>query len=133
MQVVRKVDGRVMWANLHLLFWLSLFPFVTAWSGHNHFAALPVALYGAVMLAAGVAYFILVKCLILGHGHDSPLAKAVGQDVKGTVSVLLYAVSLPIAFFLPWLACVVYVLVALLWFVPDRRMEKALREAGSLV
>jgi len=122
----KHVDGRVLWANLNLLFWLSLIPFVTGWMGENHFAAWPVALYGAVLLLAAIAYFILSRCLIALHGGDSVIAAALGRDFKGKISVVLYAMALPIAFILPAAACAVYVLVAVMWLVPDRRIEKTL-------
>jgi uncharacterized membrane protein len=125
-QAVRQVNGRTLWANLHLLFWLSLFPFATAWMGENYFAALPVALYGVVLLLAAIAYFILTRTLIVYHGKDSPLAIALGRDYKGKVSVLVYAVAIPLSFAKSWLACALYVLVAVMWLVPDRRIEKTL-------
>lgn len=125
-QVVRHVNGSTLWANLHLLFWLSLFPFATAWMGENHFAALPVALYGAVLLLAAIAYFTLTRTLISHHGQDSTLANALGRDLKGKLSVLIYAVAIPLAFATSWLACMLYVLVAVMWLVPDRRIEKTL-------
>ena len=128
-QAVHHVNGRILWANLHLLFWLSLTPFVTAWMGENHFAALPVALYGADMLLAGVAYFVLTRTLVAHHPSDSALAAAVGRDFKGKLSVALYAAAIPLAFVAPWVACALYVVVAVLWLVPDRRIEKVL-EAG---
>jgi uncharacterized membrane protein len=123
LQVIQRVNGGVLWANLHLLFWLSLTPFATAWMGENHFAAWPVALYGVVMLLAGVAYFILTRALIACHGRDSALAAAVGDDFKGKISVSLYALAIPFAFVKSWLAFAVYVLVAVMWLIPDRRME----------
>jgi uncharacterized membrane protein len=127
LQVVQRVNGRVLWANLHLLFWLSLTPFATAWMGENDFAAWPVALYGVVMLLAGVAYFILTRALIACHGPDSALATAVGEDFKGKISLVLYALAIPLAFVKSWLAFTVYVLVAVLWLIPDRRMENVVR------
>jgi len=126
LQAARKVDGRVLWANLHLLFWLSLIPFVTAWMGENHFAAGPVALYGVVMFLAGLAYFILSRVLVAFHGSDSALASALGDDFKGKASVLCYAVAVPFAFVRPWIACAIYVLIAVLWLIPDRRIERVL-------
>ncbi|HEX5727169.1 MAG TPA: hypothetical protein VFX98_16950, partial [Longimicrobiaceae bacterium] len=123
---VRHVDGNILWANLHLLFWLSLIPFVTGWMGENHFAALPVALYGVVMLFAGVAYFILTRTLIARHGRDSALAAAIGADFKGKISVVAYAIAIPLAFVNPWIACALYVGIAVMWLVPDRRIEHAL-------
>ena len=128
LQAARKVDGRILWANLHLLFWLSLTPFVTGWMGENHFAAAPVALYGAVLLLSGCAYFILSRALIALHGHDSALATALARDFKGKVSLVFYAVAIPLAFVNSWVACALYVLVAILWLVPDRRIEKALAQ-----
>jgi len=125
-QAVRQVNGSTLWANLHLLFWLSLFPFATAWMGENHFAALPVALYGVVLLLAAIAYFILTRTLIVHHGKDSTLANALGRDFKGKVSVLIYTVAILLAFANSWLACALYVLVAVMWLIPDRRIEKTL-------
>jgi uncharacterized membrane protein len=128
LHAIAHVDGRVLWANLHLLFWLSLIPFVTAWMGENHFAAWPVALYGIVLLLAAVAYFILTRALIALHGRDSVLATAVGRDRKGKVSVVLYLAALPLAFVSSWISCALYVLVAILWLIPDRRIEKTLHQ-----
>ncbi len=128
LQAIKHVDGRVLWANLHLLFWLSLFPFVTAWAGENRFASWPVALYGVVMLGAAVAYFILTRELIGLHGKESVLAAAMGRDFKGKVSVVLYAVAIPIAFADSWLSSAIYVAVAILWLVPDRRIEKLISQ-----
>ena len=126
LQAVRHVNGRILWANLHLLFWLSLTPFVTSWMGENYFAAWPVAVYGAVLLLAAVAYFILTRELIALHGRDSTLAAAVGSDLKGKGSLVLYAAAIPLAFWHPWIACALYVLVAVLWLIPDRRIEAVL-------
>ena len=128
LQAVHHVNGRVLWANLHLLFWLSLTPFVTAWMGENQFAAAPVALYGVVMICAATAYYILAHVLISHHGRDSALAKALGRDVKGKVSLLFYAVAIPLSFFSSWLACGLYVLVAVIWLIPDRRIERIMSE-----
>ncbi|MGE5263745.1 MAG: TMEM175 family protein [Acidobacteriota bacterium] len=128
LQAVHRVNGRILWCNLHLLFWLSLTPFVTAWMGENHFAAWPVALYGLVMLGASIAYFLLVRALLAAHGKESALATAVGPDVKGKVSLMLYAIAVPLAFLNSWLATILYVLVAMIWFIPDRRIEKALAD-----
>jgi len=125
-QAVRQVNGGILWANLHLLFWLSLVPFVTAWMGDTRFAPRPVALYGVVMLLAGFAYFVLTRALISHHGTDSLIATALGRDFKGKISVVLYIGAIPSAFLSPWIACAVYVLVAIVWLVPDRRLEKAL-------
>ena len=121
-----KVDGRVLWANMNLLFWLSLVPFATGWMGENHFASWPTVLYGVVLLLAAIAYFILELALIAVNGGDSALARAIGRDVKGKVSIALYAVALALAFFAGWLALLVYALVALMWLVPDRRIERTL-------
>jgi uncharacterized membrane protein len=126
MHAARHVNGRILWANLHLLFWLSLIPFVTGWMGENHFTALPVALYGALLLFAGCAYYLLTRALIAHHGQDSPIAKAVGRDFKGKVSLVICAVAIALAFANAWISCALYVLVAVIWFIPDRRMEKAL-------
>ena len=128
LQAVERVDGRILWANLHLLLWLSLIPFVTAWMGENDFAASPVALYGTVLLLTAVAYYILVHALVALHGRESTLAHAVGRDVKGTVSAAIYLAAIPLAFLSAWAACGLYVLVAVIWFLPDRRIEKALAQ-----
>ncbi len=124
MQAVKGVNGAVLWANMHLLFWLSLLPFATAWMGENGFAKLPMALYGGVLLMAGTAYYILVRALIRHHGAESTIAKAVGSDFKGKISVVVYAIAVPLAFWVPWFALALYTLVALMWLVPDRRMER---------
>ena len=120
-----RVSGAVLWANLHLLFWLSLIPFVTAWMGENHFAATPTALYGVVLFCAAVAYLILERAIIAANG-DSPLQRAVGRDLKGRISAVCYAVAIPSAFVNEWIACGLYALVAVMWLVPDRRIERAL-------
>ena len=125
-QVVERVSGGVLWANLHLLFWLSLFPFVTAWIGESGFLAWPLALYGLVLLMAAVAYYILTRALLAVHGPDSGLAKALGRDIKGRGSILLYAVSISLAFFIPWATGLLYWLAAMIWLIPDRRMEAIL-------
>jgi uncharacterized membrane protein len=126
LQAIKHVDGRVLWANMHLLFWLSLIPFVTGWMGENQFADWPVALYGAVLLFAAVAYFILAQTLISLHGKDSVLATALGRDFKGKVSIVIYLVAIPLAFINSWLACGLYFFVAIIWLIPDRRIEKNL-------
>ena len=126
MQVVQHVDGRVLWANLHLLFWLSLIPFVTGWMGENNFATFPVALYGTVLLFAAIAYFILTRALLSIHERGSVLATALGRDIKGKVSVVIYVVAIPLAFMSPWLSCALFVLVAVMWLIPDQRIEKTL-------
>ncbi|GAA0704500.1 TMEM175 family protein [Dokdonella soli] len=123
-KTVERINGRAMWANLHLLFWISLFPFVTAWMSENHFAAVPTALYGGVLLMAALAWPLLARELIACNGLDGALATALGRDAKGKLSIVLYALAIPLAFLNPWIACVLYVTVALVWFVPDRRMEK---------
>ena len=125
-QAVHHVNGRTLWANMHLLFWLTLTPFVTAWMGHTDFAALPVAAYGAVQLMAGIAYFILTQVLMAHHGPESAIAKAVGDDHKGKVSVGLYALAIPLAFVAPWISGILYVVVAVMWLIPDRRIETIL-------
>jgi uncharacterized membrane protein len=122
----RKVTGPMLWANLHLLFWLSLVPFVTGWMGENHFAAVPSALYGGVMLMSAIAYFILQQLIIASQGPDSLLKKAVGGDWKGKLSPVLYTIAIPAAFVSRWISLGLYVLVALIWLVPDRRIEHAL-------
>lgn len=121
-----RVDGRILWANLHLLFWLSLVPFVTGWMGEHHRASLPAAVYGGVMLLAAIAYTILARAIIAREGRDSRLAAAIGRDRKGQVSLALYAAAIPLAFVREWLADAVFVTVALVWLVPDRRIEARL-------
>jgi uncharacterized membrane protein len=123
-----RIDGAVLWANLHLLFWLSLTPFATAWMGENHAAPVPVALYGVDMLLAAIAYYILVRAIIRAEGPHSRVAAAVGGDFKGKVSALMYAIAIPVAFVQRWVAIGIYVLVAMAWFVPDRRM---VRQGGA--
>ncbi len=125
-QAVRAVDGRVLLANLFLLFWLSLFPFCTAWMGENAFASVPVALYGVVLLLAAMAYYLLVRRLIPIQPEGTHLRSAIGNDVKGKVSPLLYAVAIPVALVMPLVAFGIYVLVAAIWFLPDRRIERRL-------
>jgi len=127
-QVVSRVNGKILWANLHLLFWLSLVPFVTGWMGENHFTSLPTAAYGVVMLMAAVAYTILQATIIRHEGPSSRLASMVRGDFKGKVSLLLYAAAIPLAFVQQILAGALYVVVALMWFIPDRRIEKQLQE-----
>jgi uncharacterized membrane protein len=126
-----KVTGSMLWANLHLLFWLSLIPFATGWMGENHFAAGPSALYGVVLLMAAVAYWILQQLIISSQGPDSILKKAVGGDWKGKLSPILYAVAIPVAFWWQWVSLSLYVFVALLWLIPDRRIENILRKAET--
>src|SRR3954467_13529813 len=126
-----RVTGGILWANLHLLFWLSLFPFVTAWMGENHFAAAPSALYGGVLLAAAIAYWILQQTIIAAQGAASPLKAAIGTDWKGKLSPAFYALGILSTFFLPWVAQALYVAVALIWLVPDRRIEVSLPHDGA--
>ena len=123
-----RVTGGVLWANLHLLFWLSLMPFVTGWMGQNHFAALPTALYGVVLLFAGIAYYILEQVIIHGEGANSRLRAAVGGDAKGIISMVLYLAAIPLAFLNQLLSDALYVTVALMWLVPDRRIEARFRK-----
>jgi uncharacterized membrane protein len=127
LQAAEHVDGRALWANLHLLFWLSLIPFVTAWMGENHFVQWPVALYGSVLVMSGIAYYILVRALLATHGN-ALLASALGSDFKGRVSILIYLVAIPLAFVRSWLACGIYILVAVMWLIPDRRIERKIVE-----
>lgn len=131
LQTVKHVDGRALWANTHLLFWLSLIPFATAWMGENQFATWPVALYGMVLLLAAVAYYILARTLIAADGGESALLAAVGRDRKGVLSVVVYALAIPLAFMNAWIACALYVVVAIMWLVPDRRIEQTLAEYGK--
>lgn len=123
-----KVSGPVLWANMHFLFWLSLMPFATAWMGENHFSATPAAVYGGVLLMCGLAYLILSRKLIDLNGSDSPLARAVGRDIKGKISLVLYAAAIMLAFVHHWISLALYVAVAVMWFVPDRRIERAMKE-----
>ena len=125
---IKHVSGGVLWANLHLLFWLSLTPFVTAWMGENHFAKWPVAMYGVVLLFSAIAFNILVRVLLAVHGKDSVLATALGNDFKGKISHVFYAAAIPLAFVSVWISCAIYVLVAAMWLVPDRRIEKTLAQ-----
>jgi uncharacterized membrane protein len=124
-----RITGGVLWANLHLLFWLSLMPFVTGWMGENHFAPLPTALYGGVLLFAGVAYYILERTIIRSQGPNSRLEAAVGNDFKGRISVVLYALAIPLAFVNQLISDAIYVMVALMWLIPDRRIESIFDEA----
>ncbi len=126
LHAIKHVNGRVLWANLHLLFWLSLVPFATAWVGETDRAPWPLALYGVVLLMSGVAYSILTRSLISLHGRDSMLASAVGRDFKGILSLGLYAAAIPLAFVSSWIAIGLYVLVAIMWLIPDRRIERKL-------
>jgi len=128
LQAAKRVSGSVLWANLHLLFWLSLLPFVTGWMGENHFAPLPSALYGGVLLMAALAYWILARSIIASEGAASLLAKALGKDYKGTMSVVIYALAIPLAFVSQWIAQTIYLLVALVWLIPDRRIERLMHK-----
>ena len=131
LHVTSRVSGSILWANLHLLFWLSLVPFVTGWMGENNFAPAPTALYGVVLLVAAFAYWILQRTIIAEEGETSVLAMAVGQDLKGKLSPVLYAIAIPSAFVRQWISGGLYVLVALIWLIPDRRIERALaRQRG---
>ena len=125
-QVAKQVNGNVLWANLHLLFWLSLIPFTTAWMGENNFAQLPIALYGVVLWMSGLAYYILAQTLITLHGNDSLLAAALGRKVKEIISLVCYSVAIIFSFFSPGIALAIYVFVACLWLVPDKRVERVL-------
>ncbi len=125
LHATRHISGGVMWANLHLLFWLSLLPFVTGWAGENHFAALPMAMYGVVLLMAAIAYWMLQQQIIRHEGAESLLRKAIGRDLKGKLSPLIYIIAIAAVLVSPWISAVLYVLVALIWLVPDRRIERA--------
>jgi uncharacterized membrane protein len=133
LHVVTEVSGPVLWANLHLLFWLSLIPFATAWMGENCFAAAPVALYGIVLLGAACAWWILKQSLISKEGKDSTIAIAMGKDLKGKLSIVLYVAAIAAALFQPWISCALYVIVAAMWLVPDRRIERTLVETSRRV
>ena len=128
MNIAKCVNGSILWANLHLLFWLSLFPFATAWMGENHFSLIPVALYGFVLLMAAVAYYLLTLALIKEHGKESHLAAAIGSDFKGKISVVLYLTAIFLSFISAWLGFAIYIGVAIMWLVPDRRIEKNFTE-----
>jgi uncharacterized membrane protein len=132
-QVVERVSGGILWANLHLLFWLSLVPFVTAWLGQNRFAPTPVALYGVVLLMAAVAYYVLEQAILRAPGGNPVLASAIGRDLKGKFSVACYAAAIGLSLVSRWIACAIYILIALVWLVPDRRIETAManRDKGE--
>jgi uncharacterized membrane protein len=130
-QTVEKINGRLLWANLHLLFWLSLVPFATGWIGESHFESGPVALYGGVLLMAAVAFTILSKSLVRVHGSDAPLGRALGSDTKGKASLLLYVIAIAVAFLVPMVSCGIYLFVAGIWFLPDPRIEKVLLESEA--
>ena len=129
LHAVKQVNGAVLWTNIHLLFWLSLVPFVTAWMGENHFAKWPVILYGFVLAMAGVAYYFLAHCLAALHGKDSAIAIALGKDWKGIASVIIYLVGIALCFVNPMIGFFLYVVVAGIWFIPDRRIEKVLNQS----
>jgi uncharacterized membrane protein len=128
MHTVERVNGTILWANMHLLFWLSLLPFATGWMGENHFAQLPTALYGVALLMPAIAYYVLQITIIRHQGAQGTLAKALGSDFKGRVSPVLYLAAIGLAFVLPWISHAIYVLVALMWLVPDRRIENAIEQ-----
>jgi uncharacterized membrane protein len=128
LQATEQINGKILWANMHLLFWLSLIPFVTGWMGENHFAPLPTAVYGAVLLLAAIAYYILQKLIIEQQGPNSKLKTAIGKDIKGKISPLVYIVAIPLAFVHQWISDALYVSVALMWLIPDRRIESKLSE-----
>ena len=125
-QAAKQVNGSILWANMHLLFWLSLIPFATGWMGENNFAKLPVALYGGVLWLSAMAYFIMVRAMLAHHGRDSVLASALGDGKKERVSLILYSVAIPLAFAAAWIAATLYVVVAIMWLIPDRRIESQL-------
>jgi uncharacterized membrane protein len=126
LQATKQVNGSVLWANLHLLFWLSLIPFVTGWMGENNFATMPLVLYGTVLWLSGLAYYILVRVLIAHHGKDSLIAKSIGKDEKGLRSLYIYTAAIALAFVASWIAAALYVIVAIMWLVPDKRIENNL-------
>jgi uncharacterized membrane protein len=126
LHMTRRVNGSILWANLHLLFWLSLIPFVTAWMGENHFASVATAVYGVVLLLAGFAYRLLQGAIIRMQGQDSRLASAIGRDLKGKLALIIYTAAIPLALVSSWIAGSLYVIVAMMWLVPDRRIEKAM-------
>jgi uncharacterized membrane protein len=129
--MTESINGKILWANMHLLFWLSLVPFVTGWMGENHFAALPTAVYGGVMLAAAIAYYVLQQLIIAHQGPHSRLRAALGKDLKGKISPVIYAVAIAMAFVNQWVSDALYVLVALIWLIPDRRIEAKLNEHAA--
>jgi uncharacterized membrane protein len=129
LHTAHKVNGRILWANMHLLFWLSLVPFVTGWMGENHFASEPTSVYGCVLLMAAVAYSILQREIVLHHGPDSLLAQALGRDTKAKASLLLYVASIPLAFVEQWVSDGIFIFVALMWLVPDTRIESRMRDS----
>ena len=128
-QAVRHVNGAVLWANLHLMFWLSLIPFATSWMGENATAPIPVALYGGLLCLCGLAYYIMARLLVRIHGAESAIARAIGNDFKGRLSLVIYLASIPLAFVATWISCACFVAVAIMWLVPDRRIERTLHES----
>jgi uncharacterized membrane protein len=126
----KRTDGTILWANMHLLFWLSLIPFATGWMGENQFTQLPTALYGVALLMPAIAYYLLQIAIVRRHGPEGALAKALGSDFKGKVSPVLYVAAIAVAFIAPWISHAIYVLVALMWLIPDRRIEKAISNRG---
>jgi uncharacterized membrane protein len=128
-QATEQVSGGILWANLHLLFWLSLFPFTTAWMGENHLAAIPTAIYGFVLLMAGLAYYVLERAIIAKEGRESFLAQAVGKELKAKISLALYLAAIPLAFVSSWIASALYLFAALLWLIPDPRIERKLEKS----
>jgi TMEM175 potassium channel family protein len=128
LQATKSVNGKILWANLHLLFWLSLIPFATGWMGENHFAALPTALYGVVLFCAGIAYILLQRLIVKHHGSHYILAQAVGRDWKGKISLALYLAAIPLAFVNQWISDAFYIAVAAIWLIPDRRIESRISE-----
>jgi uncharacterized membrane protein len=131
LQATKKINGKILWANMHLLFWLSLVPFVTGWMGENHFAPIPTAIYGVVLLAAALAYTILQTLIIQEHEANAKLEAAIGSDLKGKISILCYVVAIALAFVNQWISDALYVFVALMWLVPDRRIESKINKANS--
>jgi len=127
-QAAKNVNGPILWANLHLLFWLSLIPFVTGWMGENNFSTIPVAFYGVVLWCSAMAYYIMVRAMIAHHGRDSLLAAAIGNKTKEVLSLSIYTVAIPLAFVAAWIAALLYVVVAIMWLVPDRRIETKLKK-----
>jgi len=131
LHATEHINGKILWANMHLLFWLSLIPFTTGWMGENHFAPTPAAAYGIVLLACAIAYYLLQTAIIREHGADSVIAQAVGRDVKGKISPLLYIAAVPLAFVSRWISVALYVVVAGIWLIPDRRMENHIVERAT--
>jgi len=125
-QITQKVNGIILWANLHLLFWLSLIPFTTAWIGENYQASAPVTLYGIVLLMSAIAYFLLQNAILINHGKDFALRTVIGKDLKGKFSVVMYIIGIALSFFNSWMAILCYIIVAIIWFIPDKRIEKTI-------